>query len=191
MRIFIALELPESVRERLGQLQGKLKGTENRIRWVNPSLIHLTMKFLGEVKEKNLEKVFQIAQNAAGRFPVSKMKIGKMGVFPSFSSPRVIWVGIEEGKDKLETLAAELDEKLGQEGFSRSSRKWTSHLTLGRVKVLKEKEKLKALISHSYEEVEGIEVKVKSLSVIKSELTPQGAIHTILERIPLQSVNRN
>jgi 2'-5' RNA ligase len=191
MRIFIALELPESVRERLGQLQGKLKGTENRIRWVNPSLIHLTMKFLGEVKEKNLEKVIQIAQNAAGRFPVSKMKIGKMGVFPSFSSPRVIWVGIEEGKDKLETLAAELEEKLGQEGFSRSSRKWTSHLTLGRVKVLKEKEKLKALISHSYEEVEGIEVKVKSLSVIKSELTPQGAIHTILERIPLQSVNRN
>ncbi|GAH87562.1 unnamed protein product, partial [marine sediment metagenome] len=87
--------------------------------------------------------------------------------------------------------ALELDEKLGQEGFSRSSRKWTSHLTLGRVKVLKEKEKLKALLLQYCKEVEGVEVKVKSLSVIKSELTPQGAIHTILERIPLQSVNRN
>ncbi len=191
MRIFIALELPESVRERLGQLQGKLKGTENRIRWVDPSLIHLTMKFLGEVKENNLEKVIQTARNAAGRFSLFEMKIGKTGVFPSFSSPRVIWVGIEEGKDKLETLAAELEEKLGQEGFSRSSRKWTSHLTLARVKVLKEKEKLKALLLQYCKEVEGIEVKVNSLSVIKSELAPQGAIYTVLERIPLQSVNRN
>ncbi len=190
MRTFIAVELPESVRERLGQLQGKLKDTENRIRWVNPSLIHLTMKFLGEVKEKNLEKVIQIAGNAVGRFSVFKMKIGKMGVFPSFSSPRVIWVGIEEGKDKLETLAAELEEKLSQQGFSRSSRKWTSHLTLARVKVLKEKERLKALLLQYCKEVEGIEVKVKSLSVIKSELTPRGPIYTVLERIPLQSVNR-
>jgi len=189
MRIFIAVELPESVRERLGQLQERLKGTENRIRWVDPSLIHLTMKFLGEVKEKNLEKVIQTARNVAGRFSVFKMKIGKMGVFPSFSSPRVIWVGIEEGKDKLETLAAELEEKLGQEGFSRNSRKWTSHLTLARVKVLKAREKLKALLLQYCKEVEGIEVKVKSLSVIKSELTPQGAIYTVLERIPFQSVN--
>ncbi len=186
MRTFIAVELPESVRERLGQLQERLKGTENRIRWVNPSLIHLTMKFLGEVKEKNLEKVIQIAQNVAGRFSVFKMKIGKMGVFPNFSSPRVIWVGIEEGKDKLDTLAAELEEKLGQEGFSRNSRKWTSHLTLARVKVLKARERLKALLLQYCREVEGKEVKVKSLSVIKSELTPQGAIHTVLERIPFK-----
>ena len=188
MRTFIALELPESVRERLGQLQERLKGTENRIKWVNPSLIHLTMKFLGEVKESNLEKVTQVARNVTGRFSIFKMKIGKMGVFPNFSSPRVIWVGIEEGKDKLETLAAELEEKLGQEGFSRSSRKWTSHLTLARVKVLKEKEKLKALLLQYCKEVEGIEVKVKSLSVIKSELTPRGPIYTVLKRIPLQGV---
>jgi len=149
------------------------------------------MKFLGEVKEKNLEKVIQTARNVAGRFSVLKMKIGKMGAFPSFSSPRVIWVGIEEGKDKLETLAAELEEKLGQEGSSRSSRKWTSHLTLARVKVLKEKEKLKALLLQYCKEVEGIEVKTKSLSVIKSELTSQGSVYTILERIPLKSINRN
>ena len=190
MRIFIALELPESVRERLGQLQGRLKGTENKIKWVDPSLIHLTMKFLGEVKEKNLEKVIQVVRNVGGRFFAFELKIGKIGVFPSFSSPRVIWVGIEEGKDKLETLAAELEEKLGQEGFSRNSRKWTSHLTLARVKVLKARERLKALLLQYCKEVEGIEVKVKSLSVIKSELTPQGAIYTILERIPLQGVNR-
>ena len=187
MRIFIALELPESVRERLGQLQGKLKSTENRIKWVDPSLIHLTMKFLGEVKEKNLEKVIQTARDVAGRFSVFEMKIGKMGVFPNFSSPRVIWVGIEEGKDKLETLAAELEEKLSQQGFSRSSRKWTSHLTLGRVKVLKARERLKALFLQYCKEVEGIEVKVKNLNVIKSELTPQGAIYTVLERIPFKS----
>jgi len=188
MRIFIALEFPESVRERLGQLQGKLKGTENRIRWVDTSLIHLTMKFIGEIKEKNLEKVIQTARDVAGRFFVFKLGIGEIDVFPNFSSPRVIWVGIEEGRDKLEALAAELEEKLGQEGFSRSSRKWTSHLTLARIKVLKERERLKALIWQHHKETKGIEVKVRSLSVIKSELTPQGSIYTILERIPFQNV---
>ncbi len=188
MRIFIALELPESVRERLGQLQEKLKGTENRIRWVDPSLIHLTMKFLGEVKENNLEKVIQTARNAAGRFSVFKMKIGKMGVFPSFSSPRVIWVGIEEGKDKLETLAAELEEKLGQQGFSRSSRKWTSHLTLARVKVLKARERLKALLLQYCKEVEAIEVKVNSLSVIKSEHADQGDIYSGLDQMCIKGI---
>jgi len=189
MRIFIALELPESVRERLGQLQGKLKGTESRMKWVDTSLIHLTMKFLGEIKEKNLEKVIQTARNVAGRFFVFKLRIGEVGAFPNFSSPRVIWVGIEESKDKLEILAAELEEKLGQEGFSRSSRKWTSHLTLARVKVLREREKLKALIWQHHKEVKGIEAKVKSLSVIKSELTPQGSIYTVLERIPFKGDN--
>jgi len=117
MRIFIALELPESVRERLGQLQGRLKGTENRIRWVNPSLIHLTMKFLGEVKEKNLEKIIQTARNVAGRFSVLKMKIGKMGVFPGFSSPRVIWVGIEEDRDKLGDSGSRIGRKTGTRRF--------------------------------------------------------------------------
>jgi len=186
MRIFIALELPKPVRERLGQLQVKLKGTESRIKWVDPSLIHLTMKFLGEIKENNLEKVIQTARDVAGRFFVFKFRIGEMGAFPNFSSPRVIWVGIEEGEDKLEILAAELEEKLGQEGFSRSSRKWASHLTLGRVKVLRERERLEALIWQYHKEVKGIEVKGKSLSVIKSELTPQGSIYTILEKVPFK-----
>ena len=186
MRIFIALELPESVRERLGQLQGRLKGSGDSVRWVNPSLIHLTMKFLGEVKEENLEKVIRTARNVAARSSVIKVKLGEIGVFPNFPSPRVIWVGIEEGKDELEALAAQLEEKLGQEGFGRSSRKWTSHLTLARVKFLKEREKLKDLLLQYCKEAEGIEVKVKSLSVIKSELTPQGPIYTVLERIPFK-----
>ena len=190
MRIFIALELPQSVRDRLGKLQGRLKGSGDRIRWVNSSHIHLTLKFLGEVKEENLEKVIRTARNVAAQFSVVKVKIGKIGAFPNFSSPRVIWVGIEEDKDKLEALATGLEEKLAQEGFVKSSRKWTPHLTLARVKVLEEREKLKDLLLQYCKEAEGIEVKVKSLSVIKSMLSPQGSIYTVLARIPFQNVNR-
>ena len=125
----------------------------------------------------------QGARKAVGRFPVLKMKLGKVGVFPNLSAPRVIWVGIEEGEDKLETLAAELEEKLEQEGFSRSGGKWRPHLTLARVKVLKDRERLKALIGQYCEEANEVEVEIKSLSVVKSKLTSQGPIHTVLERI--------
>jgi len=182
MRIFIAVELPDSVREKLAELQEKLKVTEDKVRWVKPSLIHLTMKFLGEVKEKELEKAIQITGNIATRFSVFKIKIGKIGMFPS-SSPRVIWAGVNEGKDILEALAEELERGLSKEGFARERKKWTPHLTLGRVKILKEREKLKNLIL-SYEEAEGGEARVRELSVIQSYLTREGPIYTVLKRIP-------
>jgi len=189
MRLFIAVELPGSVREKLEQIQQRLKGTRDEIKWVNPSLIHLTMKFLGEVKEKELESIVRVIRSIASRFSHFGMKIEKIGTFPFSSSPRVIWVGVGEGKDKLEVIAGELEQELAKQGFSRERRKWISHLTLGRVKNLKEREKLKELVSN-YKEVEIGEVKVRDLSVIQSRLTPQGAIYTVLERVPFQNVNR-
>jgi len=186
MRVFIAVELTESIKEELAQLQESLRGTGDKIKWVDSSLIHLTLKFLGEIREEGLKKVLQASREVAAKFASFKIKIKGTGVFPDSPSPRVIWVGIEGGENNLETLARQLEEELARQGFVKERRKWVPHLTLGRVKVLKKKGKLRDLVL-KYKGIEGGEMEIRNISVIESRLTPKGSIYTLLERIPLGS----
>ncbi|MFQ5835573.1 MAG: RNA 2',3'-cyclic phosphodiesterase [bacterium] len=185
MRVFIAVELAESIRTRIVQIQSKLRGTEDKIKWVDPSLIHLTLKFLGEIKKEKLGAVIKVTQKIAQKFSPFSMGAKGVGAFPSFSSPRVIWLGVGSGSTTLQKLAGELENHLAKNGFSEEKKKWTPHLTLGRVKSLIEQRKLSGLILREKEVVAG-KMEVKEISVIESRLTPSGPIYTVLERITLK-----
>ena len=108
-----------------------------------------------------------------------------MGVFPGFSSPRVIWIGVSDTSGELEKLAAWLEEALAREGFVREKRKWKAHLTLGRVKSLKERGRLGELIQKEMETDAG-KMEVKDITIMRSQLTPKGAIYTSLDKIYLK-----
>ncbi|MEA3485365.1 MAG: 2'-5' RNA ligase family protein, partial [Candidatus Aerophobetes bacterium] len=82
-------------------------------------------------------------------------------------------------------LTREIEQELGKEGFTGENKKWVPHLTLGRVKLLLEKRKLAEIIQGEKDAKAG-KVRVETLSVVKSRLTPQGPIYTILKRIPLK-----
>lgn len=183
MRIFIAVEIPGPVKEKISHIQQELKGEVEKIKWVNPELLHFTLKFLGEISEEGLKKVKEITLQIARESKSFTLNIKGMGVFPSYSSPRVIWIGVDEGKEAIGKLAKKLDEELSKEGFIKEKREWIPHLTIGRVKFLREKEKLKELI-HSREEIEIGEVKVENLSVIQSYLTPKCSIYKTLGEFP-------
>ena len=185
MRVFIAVELSESIRTTIVQIQGKLRGTEDKIKWVDPSLIHLTLKFLGEIKKEKLAPVIEVTQKIAQKFSPFLMEVKGVGAFPSLSSPRVIWLGVDTGSTNLEKLASELENHLAKNGFSKEKKKWTPHLTLGRVKSLVEPRKLSGLILRE-KEVVGGKMEVREISVIESRLTPSGPIYTVLERINLK-----
>lgn len=185
MRVFIAVELSESIRKTVVQIQGKLGRTEDKIKWVDPSLIHLTLKFLGEIKKEKLGAVIKVTQKIAQKFSPFSMGAKGVGAFPSLSSPRVIWLGVDRGSTNLQRLASELENHLAKDGFSKEKKKWTPHLTLGRVKSLVEPQKLSGLILGEKEVVAG-EMQVKEISVIESRLTPSGPIYTALERIRLK-----
>lgn len=188
MRVFIAVELTESIREELAQLQERLRGTGDKIKWVDSSLIHLTLKFLGEIREEELKKVLWASREVAAKFSSFPIKIKGTGVFPDSPSPRVIWVGIEGGENNLETLVKQLEKELARQGFAKERRKWIPHLTLGRVKVLKKKGKLRGLVL-SHKGIEAGEMEIRNISVIESRLTPKGPIYTLLERIPLKETS--
>ena len=185
MRVFIAVELSKSIRTTIVQIQGRLRGTEDKIKWVDPPLIHLTLKFLGEIKKERLGTVIEVARKIAQKFSLFSMEVKGVGAFPNLFSPRVIWLGVDRGSTNLQKLASELENHLAKDGFSKEKKKWTPHLTLGRVKSLIEPRKLSGLILREKEVMAG-EMGVREISVIESRLTPRGPIYTVLERIALK-----
>jgi len=185
MRVFIAIELSSSVKEEMARIQERLKGTRDKIKWVDPSLIHLTLKFLGEINEGELEKVVEATKRVASKFSPFNLEVKGTGAFPSSLSPRVIWIGVNEGENVVEDLAREIEQKLNKEGFATEKKKWTPHLTLGRVKLLQDGGKLAKIIQGEKDAQVG-RVRVETLSVVKSRLTPKGPIYTTLKYIPLR-----
>lgn len=181
MRVFIAIELPEKVKEALADLQRRMQPTPNRIKWVDPSSIHLTLKFLGEIKKERLSTVSSLIQELSGRFQPFVMRICGVGVFPGVNRARVIWVGVEEGKSRLTQMVEEIEKKLVEQGFPRERRKWIPHLTLARIKDLKDKESIKKMVSQEKQVSVG-EVEVEAITVMQSRLTPEGAIYTPLQK---------
>ncbi len=184
MRLFIAVELPEHVREEIARVQDRLKITKDKIKWVDPSSIHITLKFLGEVGEEKIEKIFQVIEQITAKIGPFTLKIEGTGAFPNFASPRVIWMGAKDASSLI-YLAAELENALEKKGFSREKRKWVPHLTVGRVKTLKEKDKLKEVVLREEGSRVG-EMEVKYVTLMQSQLTPKGPIYTPIKRFLLR-----
>ncbi|MBE0478040.1 RNA 2',3'-cyclic phosphodiesterase [Candidatus Aerophobetes bacterium] len=185
MRVFIAVELPQQVKKEIAAIQNKITDTTNKIKWVSPASMHITLKFLGEVQEKRLDKVFDISQGVADKFNPFSVEIKGTGAFPETGNPKVLWVGIKEGSAELARMAAELEKELFKDGFPGERKKWTPHITLGRVKQLKDTHSIKELIGKE-KETSGGKMKVEEIVVLQSQLTPQGAIHTPLKRFSLK-----
>lgn len=184
MRVFIALSISSSIKEKIAEIQRRLKRGEDKIKWVDPGIIHLTLKFLGEIREEKVKKVFQAAERAARESSPFLMKIEGMGIFPNFSRPRVVWVGVKEERGKLKSLVTFFEKELKKEGFPEEKREWRPHLTIGRVRFLKKKEKLIDFIQVEKEGRFG-EEEVKDIEIMQSQLTPGGAVYKVLKRVLL------
>ena len=185
MRVFIAVELPEKVRKEIDYLQHRMRATTNRIKWVDSSAIHITLKFLGEIEEKKLTSVYQATGDTVRGAKTFLLGLEGVGVFPENGDPRVIWIGIGEGSREISKMAAQLEKKLCSQGFAREQRKWVPHITLGRVKLLKDRETLMNLITE-HRHVSGGTVQVREVTVMQSRLTPGGARYNPLQRFSLE-----
>lgn len=183
MRTFIAVELPETIKKKIGELQAPLKKTNAFVSWVKPENIHITLKFLGEVPEEKINEVFsatELALKNAGKF---KMNLKGTGAFPDSKRPRIIWIGAEKGGEELSNMAGKLEEEMEKIGYPKENRKFSPHFTMGRVKSPKNIEKLMELVKSTDFETEDIEV--NEVTVMKSQLHPAGAIYTPLKKIAL------
>jgi len=184
MRTFVAVNLPETVRAQIGQHLDNFRPLADHITWVPPGNAHVTVKFLGEVPEKNLGGVCDAIKTALighRRFPV---RLGGFGAFPDFRRPRVFWVGITGGIDPLRALVLAVEDQLASLGFEREGRKFSAHITLGRIKRPGNYDLLHTAAQNTQYTSEPFTV--SSVEVMKSVLSPQGAQYSVFESFSLE-----
>jgi 2'-5' RNA ligase len=187
IRTFIAVDLGKPIRDRLTALQETLVRTGTEVKWVEPENLHVTLLFLGEVDDREVHRVCQLVTDGVKDQPAFAMTVERVGCFPNPRRPRVIWVGVGEGVQPLCTLHDGLEEPLMDLGYRREERRYTPHITLGRVKSDRPTDKLAAALA-KHAGWKGGETMVREILVMSSELTPQGPIYTVLSRAPLGAV---
>lgn len=183
MRSFIAIELPEEVKRYLSEIQENLKKCGADIRWAKPQNIHLTLKFLGDTGEEDIEEISKRLNDVCGNFNIFNLVITGPGIFPGMRSPRVLWVGLNSNKTIIE-LQKGIEESIVQVGFKPEKRRFTPHLTIGRFKSSRFKETLLKEIGAKQDMSLG-SFEVRSVALIKSDLKPSGAVYTIIREVPL------
>ncbi|MEK6303119.1 MAG: RNA 2',3'-cyclic phosphodiesterase [Acidobacteriota bacterium] len=176
IRTFICIEVPESVKERIGRLQQTLARHDAKISWVKPSNIHLTLKFLGDVAAARIPAVCSAVERAARLSGAFEIEVGGAGCFPSAKSPGVFWVGLTAVPDLLSQLHVLIEEELASEDFPREARRFSPHLTIGRVRLPKNANQVaEALIATDFEPET---FRATEVIVMRSELKPTGSIYT-------------
>ncbi|MBL7069275.1 MAG: RNA 2',3'-cyclic phosphodiesterase [Candidatus Omnitrophica bacterium] len=184
IRTFIALELSPEIKDELTQLQAQLKSINADVKWVKPQSMHLTLKFLGDIVQEQIEEIKKILDNAASRHASFEVSLFQVGGFPRLESPRVIWVGIDKGCSQSEAIAKELEEELERIGFEKEKRPFSAHLTLGRVRSPKERNELVSKIK-ALDFKPSASCIIDKITLFQSTLTPQGSIYTPLHEAKL------
>ncbi|MDP2908819.1 MAG: RNA 2',3'-cyclic phosphodiesterase [Nanoarchaeota archaeon] len=164
MRAFIAIETPEEISKTLEEIQKKFKDA-GKINFTKPPY-HLTLKFLGDISEEQAEKIMSLLRNIKIR--PFELELSELGVFPNESYIRVLWVGVKDSS-KVNELQQQIDSKLA--GLFEKDLRFHAHITLGRVKFIKDKEIIKELLKTK---IPALKFEVKEFKLIKSELTPKG-----------------
>jgi 2'-5' RNA ligase len=187
IRCFIAIELPEEIKAGLSRIQAKLKSGDFSVKWVDPYSIHLTLKFLGNVNADMTGQITEAIVEAALGVSPFHLEIKELGVFPNLRRVQVIWVGVSGDLDKLLQLQKRLETNLARLGFAPEARAFTPHLTLGRVREqasADERQKLGELIAGTKFEA-GYTLPVEAISLMRSQLTREGAIYSQLSSVKL------
>jgi 2'-5' RNA ligase len=136
IRTFIAVKLPETVLAAIGGVQERMAACGLNVRWVTTGNIHLTLKFLGEVDEDEVDGIAAVLTEAVHGFAPLRLAAAGAGVFPSVKRARVIWVGLAGQLPELAALQRSIEDRLATIGYPREKRPFSGHLTLGRVKGL-------------------------------------------------------
>ena len=183
-RAFIAVEIDSPNKQKLSELITLLKKTDTDVKWVNENQMHLTLKFLGNIEETKAQEVSLALESIAKDFKEFYISLSKLDVFPNINKPRVVWVAIDEGKDTLKLLADKIESRLEKIGFEKEKREFKAHLTLGRVKSLKNISQLTEVIQKTDFQSQD-KIKINALILFQSTLTPKGAIYAPLAEIIL------
>jgi len=185
LRCFLAIRLPSQAIERLSEAQQRLREADNTWKWVKPESFHITLKFLGDVERERIPTLWESIRRSLAEFHAFTMSFRGLGVFPDTRAPRVAWAGIHDGATELTELAHKVEQPCAEHGFEPERRRFAAHLTLGRSRRPTHNATLIAAID-KFADVDLGRADVTSVALMRSKLTPAGAIYHILEEQPLE-----
>ena len=181
VRSFVAIELPDEVKQWLARLQAKLKsGGQFPVKWVDPYNIHLTLKFLGSVGVDRIDGIIRAIEQAARGIAPFRLEVKGLGVFPNTRRVQVAWAGISGDLDRLVQLQEHIESNLSPLGFAPELRSFTPHLTIARLRdraSIEERSSFGQLIAAaSFEAAYGFSVDFVKL--MRSQLTSDGPVYS-------------
>ena len=189
-RLFISVNLPDDLRDKLAAEQKRLQRhlSAYPLRWTRPEGIHITLKFLGDTDPARLPELNAALQPLATLHSPFTVTVGGVGCFPHARRPNVVWVGVHDPGNKLQALAASVDQAVARLGWERERRPFSAHLTLARVKRgagTQERRSLGTLLPNlDVPETLGT-CPVSALHLMRSQLRPEGALYTSLTVVRL------
>ena len=190
IRSFLAIELPEPILTKIGEVQGGLRSSHADVRWTNPEKIHLTLKFFGNIEESRIDLIFKSIEEPIRNTRPFSLKVRGVGAFPHLKNPRVIWIGLVDEREALTSLLKQIETCLERIGFRPEDRPFHPHLTLGRMKSSRGREELVGRMERHREEEFG-DFKVERVVLFKSDLRPSGPIYTPLGDMKLGGRNKS
>jgi len=183
-RLFAAINIDASARftEILQSISRELR--HERIKWVEPGNIHITLKFFGETDETRIPAIRTALGEAAGMSQGFTMNIRRTGIFGSRYDPRVIWFGIDR-EPSLELLAANTVRALSKAGWEPDRQNFVPHLTIGRIRELKDKNLFQQVID-TYRDASIQQQQVREIILYESILRKEGPLYLKLAAFPLR-----
>jgi 2'-5' RNA ligase len=185
IRSFISVDLDEpSIRELIITAQKGLQETRAQLKLVDPEIMHLTLRFLGEIPQPTVEQVKNAMDSV--HFPAFEVEFSGLGAFPSLKRINVVWVGIKRGQEQLDDIFHQLEPKLRQSGLPADNKGFSPHLTIARVKTGLNREALADYVSSMADQEFG-KLLARAVRLKKSTLTPKGPIYTTIHEVSASS----
>lgn len=133
IRTFIALEIPDLVLDEIINVRDNLLSDAINLKCESKEKLHVTLKFLGDTNQNQVEEIFQSINNAAVNFSKFNLELDRFGFFKTHGIPKILWAGLKENLE-LEKFVKEIDILCSEFGFEKEKRKFKPHITMLRIK---------------------------------------------------------
>ncbi|WP_295613546.1 RNA 2',3'-cyclic phosphodiesterase [uncultured Methanobrevibacter sp.] len=174
IRAFLAIDLDDDLKPKINKIIREFKKTNANIKYVDLQNLHFTLKFFGDIDTEGIDLIAEKIEKVIKDFDSFNIKIKGCGAFPNTNRIKVIWLGLDEDKI-LKELHDKLDKEFNSIGFD-LDKKFSSHLTIGRMRSAKAKDKVKNTLD-LYDGIDVGTMEVKTVTLKKSTLTPSGPIY--------------
>jgi 2'-5' RNA ligase len=191
MRLFVGIELPDSLRQSAGAAAEDLRrglssvAPSAKLRWVDTSNLHITLWFLGEVADDRAPDIARAIGEPYETTPFT-LRLAGAGMFPPSGLPRALWFGLQAGGESLRQVHGELKDRMVPLGFEAEKREYAAHMTIARFKEVRRTDvaAIRTVIRQSHADIG--ECRIRAVTLFRSRLSPKGAQYESLLRVPLK-----